>query len=129
MTSIIENNLLLAKFMGGKLRDEVLPEIADKMWCNQIWVPKFGICRYDTAVVGSGKTLSYHADWNWLMSVVDKCHKTNKCEIDIRSVGVVDLCYNKTCVHFYSSDLITNTYEACVEFVKWYNRESKIHKL
>lgn len=73
----IENNLLIALFMGGKLRGQSRIDLAHQ----DIWLPIHGICRHDTVEIGRGKTLHYHDRWDWLMPVVEKiemlpCDKT-----------------------------------------------------
>jgi hypothetical protein len=66
--------------------------------------------------------LKFHSDWNWLMQVVEK----------IESLGVVveireNVCYIETTPTDYYSELedtkIQATYNACVDFVKWYNTQ------
>jgi hypothetical protein len=75
----------------------------------------------------------YHKDWNWLMEVVEK----------IETMGGAVCIGNGNCVMiiFYLTDVmgesysetreltgetkIEATYNACVEFIKWYN-ENKI---
>jgi hypothetical protein len=69
--------------------------------------------------------LKFHTDWNWLMKVVDKiegynygatlfiiederCHVNTQNGFEIDSVG-----HTK----------IEAVYNACVEFVKWYNEQ------
>ena len=102
-----DNNKMIAEFMGFKpnkntgfevLYNEKTCEVLDK--------------------------LKYHTDWNWLMQVVE----------NIESLGIVveireNVCYIETSQGNYTSELeetkIQATYKAVVEFIKWYNDESK----
>jgi len=99
-----ENNKLIAEFMG-----RVIPE--DEL--------EF----YDE----NPTTHYYDSDWNWLMEVVEKIKKeTNEDEFLNRLIttesrnGIVlefnlENCFRKS----YLS--IEAVYNACVEFIKWYN--------
>ena len=63
------------------------------------------------------KDMRFDSDWNWLMEVVDKIYET-------------DLYYDKYID--YNSSMFSNggitlgtridrVYNACIEFIKWYN--------
>ena len=61
--------------------------------------------------------LKFHKDWNWLMSVVEKCLTLN---VDVEPINH----------YFIINDAlltinINEVYNACVEFIKWYNQQSK----
>jgi len=66
---------------------------------------------------GDFSYLKYHKEWNWLMPVVEKCyeygelHNVHREGIIASLSGIID---------------INETYKAVVEFIKWYNNESKI---
>ena len=57
----------------------------------------------------------YHADWNWLMEVVEKIEK----------VGEKELKFSVEFEKVKLSSNIESVYNACIEFIKWYN-ENKI---
>lgn len=118
---IIEWNMLLARFMGGKDKTEKAIGIPDK----HLWLPFHGICRFDTIQVGKGPTLQYHRSWDWLMDVVEKIESLGY-EAQITSSWSAILLHNSAIylVNIYSVDgpnKLTATYRAIVEFVKWYN--------
>lgn len=106
-----ENNKLLAEFLG--LVESIIP--------NKYWTEKssegFGM--------GQLTELKFHSDWNWLMQVAEKiesynygatlfiiederCHVNTQNGFEIDSVG-----HTK----------IEAVYNACVEFVKWYDNQ------
>ena len=69
--SIVDCNVLIAKFMGWKI-DNSFP---DK---NRIWKSPGGNTELDT-------TMKFHKNWNWLMPVVKKLHQNNAsitCELN-----------------------------------------------
>ena len=53
----------------------------------------------------------YHADWNWLMEVVEKIEK----------VGEKELKFSVEFEKVKLSSNIESVYNACIEFIKWYN--------
>jgi len=120
----IENNKLIAEFMGfskGHLnksetrwKDDWFTQ-ANKIWGNRITL------------------IHFHSDWNWLMEVVEKIESLG---YKVNIFGNTDL--NKTCDHYTSIYIpnqkvfgvrklskIESTYNACVEFIKWYNQQNK----
>ena len=75
-------------------------------------------------------SLQFHTDWNWLMQVVEKieslgywtellggCHQ----EFRIGKINQIKEFINKD-----GSDKKEAVYNACIEFIKWYN-ENKSH--
>lgn len=73
---------------------------------------------------GGWELMVYHSDWNWLMEVVKKIESLNVV-VEIRE----NVCYIETTPQNYTSELgptkIQATYKACVEFIKWYNKQNK----
>ena len=101
MENIIENNRLIAEFLGFQLTDlgwfdseEVLSNIErDNTFDN----------------------LKFHYDWNWLIKIVEKILNVS-LEIDS-----MEMYYNIT----DSIPYIAKTYGECVEFIKWYNEKNQ----
>lgn len=81
---------------------------------------------YPIVCINEGKgwhleTMKYHTDWNWLMEVVEKIES-----LDIYYDEYID--YNSSMVSSGKIELSTKieaVYNACVEFIKYYNDESK----
>ena len=75
---------------------------------------------------------NYHSDWNWLMEVVKKIEET---EIEnnilmLESIGnEAKFIYDDGC-RFLNSNIgetkIEAVYNACIEFIKWYNEQNKV---
>ena len=117
--NIQENNKLLAEFM------ELKPIL--------ISTDFYGIQKDHVHITGKNtdfvmfefsKSAKYHSDWNWLMQVVDK----------IESLGYIVVIQSTLCNistnKFFNGVIIKNldtkiesVYNACVDFVKWYNEE------
>lgn len=120
MNTTIENNKLLAEFMGEKLP----------------YTNKEG--NFEFVVEGAGKVSSpneedlyrflpykYNTDWNWLMQVVEKIESLENHGFTI---------YRKTTninglpielANTIKGTKIESVYNACVEFVKWYSAQEK----
>ena len=121
MDNIIENNKLIAEFLvkneGGlvKLKENIFSTI------DEFEIPD----DYLTL-----KDLKYHKDWNWLMRVVEKIENLqdeNNCAIyNVQSEeSFVEIIINhtsETIVEVDCNSKIQAVYQACVEFIKWYNK-------
>ena len=93
MNNTIENNKLISEFMGGYEPEEFE---------------------------------DYHTDWNLLMEVVGKIENYNEyTSVLFAPQGCAIDCYVKNGFAF-SNDCDTKieaTYNACVEFIKWCNKQ------
>ena len=101
----IESNRLIAEFMGAHSYNK-----------RELFVPIHGICYHDTIELGRGKVLKYHKSWDWLMPVVEKC-LIGEAESPERLISNI---YENICTLSLNS-----TYNACIEFIEWYNLQSK----
>jgi hypothetical protein len=106
----IENNKLMAEFMGNK----------NYSYCNNDNAVYFNL------IDNKGKEIkgNYDSDWNWLMQAVEKIDSVlpddsvitiqyKDCHIPVNE-GEFDIYINAT-------TKIEAVYNACVEFIKWYN--------
>ena len=111
MDNITENNRLIAEFMGYNeeiVNDEVyftLPDMLESL---------------------SDEELHYHSDWNWLMEVVEKIENYNEyTNVLFTPQGCEINCYIEN-GFLFSNDCNTKieaVYNACIEFIKWYNKQ------
>lgn len=123
----IEKNKLLAEFMefkqckgirseSGKYFDYWAKENFSCIEEQEIQIESewgFGLVEQDLLFA---EQLKFHRDWNWLMQVVEK----------IDSLGYSKELFkeqSKVCALPISTK-IESVYNACVEFVKWYNKQN-----
>lgn len=98
-----ENNKIIAEFMGK----EVITE-------QDFLAYEYENIKDNTYI---DTTLKYHSDWNWLMEAYMKCQE----EANLKE-GVLLKVFNEL---FHSMILFNNIkwiYDACVEFIKYYNQ-------
>ena len=102
------SNKIIAEFMGAKLTKDL-----------KIMYPVY---EGDSSYV---KNLKYHSDWNWLMEVVEKIEsigftfetKKNWARITRKGENII-LRWEE------DKTKIEAVYNACIEFIKWYNENS-----
>lgn len=113
---IKENNILLAKFMGLEFNTDF----------GMFYVP---IEKEEY----NADSLKFHTDWNWLMQVVGKiesigfCDYTVRIAYDICSIDYRDIRLRRDTPRVFKravepSNKIEAVYNACVDFVKWWNQ-------
>ena|SRR5690606_28346682 len=106
-----ENNKIIAEFMGHRYDENRNSHPSSEYFYED--------CE-----------LEYHFDWNWLMEVVEKIEET---EIEnnilmLESIGnEAKFIFDDGC-RFLNSNIgetkIEAVYNACVEFIKWYNNQN-----
>jgi len=108
----LENNKIIAEFMNKKVISEAdFLALNYEQMTNDLFV--------DT-------TLNYHSDWNWLMEVVEKIESLGYFfKIVSQTSLIVDKDEKCISLSVYRKTKIVSTYEACVEFIKWYNEQQK----
>jgi hypothetical protein len=114
MSEIIENNILIALFMGGKwTKDEYGGGFYNpEEFLNYEWYKNSS----DSLIFRNLNNLNYHSSWDWLMPCIDKITDMNEYWK-----------YQETGGQFGRDDLINakfieRTWENVVEFIKWYNQ-------
>ena len=120
MENITENNQLIAEFMG--VFDKILSTGNIHSWSDA----PFYYTTEDTrekVIKNISKYSKYSKDWNWLMQVVNKIENMGN-DVLITS-NYVQITYNEG-ENFINLELKGNimleaVYNACVEFIKWYN--------
>lgn len=119
-----ENNKIIAEFMGLKVitKEEYLKHPQHET----LSIKEYSIVEYQR----------YNSDWNWLMEVIDKIENlTDKnnfvlYDVNIYSDAVIILDQEEhEKVSITKSDGLTSkiemVYNACVEFIKWYNEQNR----
>ena len=129
MKNIVENNKLIAEFMG--VFDKILSTGNIHSWSDA----PFYYTTEDTkekVIKNICKYSKYDSDWNWLMKVVEKIHSMQSYGVLINPNGtyIQDEDDKVICMTFkneevngeiISSSNIEATFNCCVEFIKWYN--------
>ena len=98
-----ETNKLIAEFMGWESFNQfsmIAPKSEGDCWAFE--------------------DMKFHSDWNWLMEVVEKIES-----LDIYYNEYID--YNSSMFASGKIELSTKieaVYNACVEFIKWYNKQT-----
>ena len=124
MKNIVENNNLIAEFMG--VFDKILSTGNIHSWSDA----PFYYTTEDTrekVIKNISKYSKYSKDWNWLMEVVEKIENYNEfTNVLFAPRGCAIDCYIENGFSF-SNDCDTKieaVYNACVEFIKWYNKNN-----
>lgn len=126
----MENNKLIAEFMGLKPK----MESPDVYVFNDM--PYFSVRENNPEDVMNAivKYSKYDSDWNWLMSVVEKIEQLKNRHNFTFSVKISG---NYCTIESYNYSLIVrivecndttklkSVYNACVRFIKWYNKQNK----
>lgn len=110
MNNIAENNKLIRHFMG------LYPTLSKP----DLYYYRDGVFFFANGTLEEvGKSMDeyvkYSTDWNWLMEVVQK--------INLHIVASTDLAKNLERGLINAS--IGRVYTSCVNYIKWYNKQSK----
>ena len=117
----LENNKLIAEFLG----------YIDN-GCSEDGFLIHPITNYDVEI----SSLKYHEDWNWLMVVVEKIEsleifdRMGRFNINTKNFDenytsfITDK--DEDFIQCEGETKIKAVYNACVEFIKWYNNQNKV---
>ena len=106
----IENNKIIAEFMNLNLYKS--------FWYKSNIATEKQICKENN--------LKFHSDWNWLMEVVEKIESLGyRIEI-VKHICRIYLSNKETIIISENTPKIEAVYNACVEFIKWYNNQNKV---
>ena len=72
--------------------------------------------------------LKFHSNWNWLMEVVEKIEEMADWSLELLTT---DKKAYQMLIHLSNTNVIVETkieavYNACVEFIKWYNEQKSV---
>lgn len=104
----MEDNMLIAKFMGAKSGKYGL-----------YWFP-------DGNNFSNPNRCEYTSSWNWLMPVVEKIEKIEDVlYIDVSTTHThIELSSDE--IEIYGDNRLDSTYKAVTEFIKWYKEDSNV---
>ena len=118
----IENNKLIAEFMGCYQNNEGFWGFENTPNHKRWHTDRFLDCtKYDT-------------DWSWLMEVVEKISNTKRSKWSPNTYPCVKITGRGCKISFYGNyekvitdiirpNRIKAVYDACIEFIKWYNQQ------
>ena len=124
MDNITENNKLMAEFMGL----ETGKQLGYERWEND-WFDNRGVINGQR-----NEKLLFDTDWNWLMEVVGKIQILEIVHDNTRNYDSVFKEWQCTFSPTYKThdfgyivgksknSEIESVYNACIEFIKWYNK-------
>jgi hypothetical protein len=124
MKNTIENNKLIAEFMG----ELVVPSQGIYLIPNTMNLIHNDELTHLQFVVND---LKYHKSWDWLMPVVEKINVMDSYRFTVTIMSSDTQIYdnencedavNITC-EFNCDETIKSVYKAVVEFIKWYNNK------
>ena len=144
---IAQNNKIIAEFMGFIITEDkvIIPKIyesEESPFSLLKWIDDFR--EVENLPPNSLNNLHFHSDWNWLMEVVEKIEQTTIKETygqfnEKESNAIVSVVIeNKFCQilsnGIYLNEIISENeetkieavYNACIEFIKWYNEQNKV---
>ena len=101
-----ENNKIIAEFMEHK--------------------PTFEVYIDDVLTTLERPIKNYNSDWNWLMEVVEKIEEMADWSLELLTT---DKKAYQMLIHLSNTNVIVETkieavYNACIEFIKWYNKNA-----
>ena len=126
--NITENNRLIAEFLDWEFDD--LSETFETPFLKLVDPHAFGDEQFSCKL--QDFELEFHSDWNWLMEVVEKIESLD-CVIYFKiTINYVEIIARmgkgivfKNCIFDinYCTTKREAIYNACVEFIKWYNEQ------
>ena len=121
MKNIVENNKLIAEFMG--VFDKILSTGNIHSWSDA----PFYYTTEDTrekVIKNISKYSKYSKDWNWLMKVIEKIESL---ENNLKNETREEFTQFQKVLSLPIYTKIEVVYNACVEFIKWYNNKPLVN--
>ena len=113
MENILENNKLIAEFMGLTFVNNII-KIKDNLRGTALEDAEY--------LQANGANLPFDSDWNWLMEVVEKIESLGH-GVDIIQTTNKQFCgigkWSVTKAKSFESTKIEAVYIACVKFIKY----------
>lgn len=131
MNVLTEKKIKLAKFMDAEVDESFTDALTYRFPEGKAPTPH-------SSYIWTAESMEYDSSWSWLMSVIDKIDtiqyacvyfsKTylgkHKVEISLETPGYREIQFSKT-VFIEANTRIEATFEACVQFIDWYNENMK----
>ena len=113
---MLEDNKIIAEFLDWEFDD--LSETFETPFLKLVDPHAFGDEQFSCKL--QDFELEFHSDWNWLMQVVEKIRVLVMEDVtdDLYNSGYWD-----NITHKLGEFEIESVYNACVEFIKWYNKQ------
>jgi hypothetical protein len=116
MENVIENNTIIAEFMGAKIikKDQQAYDMDGKY--------------PDGTDRKLPENMEYHTSWDWLMTVVEKIKNTGEGHWFEILVGYINICkignigMEEQFIETEEDEILETVYNACVEFIEWHNK-------
>ena len=128
MENIIENNKIIAEFMG------YVKNCSDKDFTFYTHPDGKGIIirshhdcdRFISHKLMEARGFIFHRSWDWLLEVVEKIESLGyRIEI-VKHICRIYLSNKETIIISENTPKIEAVNIACVEFIKWYNNQNKV---
>ena len=114
------DNKLIAEFMGYP-KKQINKGIARLEENKYVWGQTYYYINGDWH---AEDYLLFHLDWNWLMQVVDKIEDMGSTVIILRKSCKIKINVNSELVTSENQTKTQATYNAVIEFIKYYNNEN-----
>ncbi len=110
--STLENNKLIAEFMEFEISHKInhVPSYLPNCMKNS-----------EHLKINNPDNLPFHSNWDWLMQVVEKIESLGyRIEI-VKHICRIHLSDKEKIIISENIPKIEAVYNACIEFIKWYN--------
>ena len=119
---MLEDNKIIAEFLDWEFDD--LSETFETPFLKLVDPHAFGDEQFSCKL--QDFELEFHSDWNWLMLVVEKIESLGyRIEI-VKHICRIYLSNKETIIISENIPKVEAVYNACVEFIKWYNNQNKV---
>lgn len=113
----MENNKLIAEFLEWKkYKDGTFDSSSKFFWEDEHASMSWNVIRYDW----KPSDMLFNNDWNWLMEVVEKIESL---ENNLKNETREEFTQFQKVLSLPIYTKIEAVYNACIEFIKWYNEQ------
>ena len=116
---MLEDNKIIAEFLDWEFDD--LSETFETPFLKLVDPHAFGDEQFSCKL--QDFELEFHSDWNWLMQVVEKIESLGFETSLTNQNFFIRIAGGNTQSGIMYKNKIEAVYNACVEFIKWYNKQ------